>query len=248
LDGAWSGWKLVGVAAGLFVLHLGAVLLLGARTRPRPPTPEPAISVRWIPAALSADQLAVAFFTSDPVEGVLPSRQGFSAEGWLKIPPLRPLEISWPDPDHWMELEPSSLGQALSLLDQMHRPLLAGIELTTLPEAVRPPARMPGEPVRPATTVLLSEGLQQRLAAPVAPLPSVTASDVLTNTVVQLSVDENGKVTFARLSTASGLAEADAKALKAALDLDFQPVRPARTDSGRMTVQWHTVPPTETPK
>jgi hypothetical protein len=87
------------------------------------------------------------------------------------------------------------------------------------------------------------EGDLARRPPPTWPgLPSWPASDLLTNTVLQVSVDDDGYATVVTLLGASGSLEADDWARRAALGLRFGRAKGESTATGRLVFLWLTVP------
>jgi hypothetical protein len=106
---------------------------------------------------------------------------------------------------------------------------------------------------RPTASSVRAEGdLGGRALETVPALPSWPHADVLSSSVVQVMVDAKGFVLSPTLVAASGLKEADLKAIEAAKQVRFQPVPSARVLGagprgelawGRLVFDWHTLPP-----
>ena len=78
-------------------------------------------------------------------------------------------------------------------------------------------------------------------------LPSWPASDLLTNSVVQVWVDADGQsLSPALLLPGSGSREADQLAIKLSRTARFAPLPSNRAEltPGTLIFEWHTVPPT----
>ena len=99
---------------------------------------------------------------------------------------------------------------------------------------------------------------QRRLLTPLS-LRSWLNPDILTNSVVRIAVDSEGRPVSPTLLLGSGSREADQYALELARAARFEPVRHNPADSAlkpaadlslvRMVFRWHTLPlpPTNTP-
>ena len=106
------------------------------------------------------------------------------------------------------------------------------------------------------STLRLEGDLAQRRLVTPLPLRSCTNLDILSNSVVRIAVDAEGRPLLPMLLSRSGSSEADQYALERARAARFEPVRrnPAETvrnptadlSWGRMVFRWHTVPPPPT--
>lgn len=244
-DGAWSLRKLAAFAGFLFAFQAGAILLTADRSGSPSVSRTPTFTIRWLPEALSSEDLMVLFAATDPSEGVLPTARGFSAESWLRTPEPRPVRIDWADGTHWLALQPGTLGEAHRLLSQETRPLLAGTGVDRpLPDTLRPPSPPVPAPLRPVSAASLDAALTARLAGPIPAVPTLRHGDVLKDSVVQLTVDAEGRVVSVRLWESGGLATADSQALEIARGLLFSFSDSAAPLTGQLRVRWATVPPT----
>jgi TonB family protein len=112
------------------------------------------------------------------------------------------------------------------------------------------PGVLPPMSARDQSSWRLEGDLQKRVLQTPLSLPAWAHSEVLTNTVVRLLVDADGRVFSAPiLLTSSNHKPADDHALAAARSLRFEPInrasaaspKPALT-SGTLVFEWQTVP------
>ena len=243
-----------GLVAIVFGLQLGLIFWLGARTpvHPRQAAPAPTLQLA---GGASAELLAL----NDPTLFALPHQQGFSGQAWLKVPQRELQSFDWSEPPRWLPLPMEQLGTAFSHFIQTN-------DFNALPTSARsePDLTLP-EPAPLAFSHqrselrLQSDLARRRLIGP-PELPSFRHTDILTNSIVQMLVDAEGRtVSFTLLPPGSGSKEADRYALNAARAARFEPVSGSGPDKttnrtsdltwGQMVFEWHTLPmpPTNAP-
>jgi hypothetical protein len=167
-----------------------------------------------------------------PLSYALP--EGESSESWLNV-----------NSNLLGRLAEASASRNGFVLEPMAGPL---IEST--------PFQRQDEPIRPKSTARLSGDLAARRAQlptelPSWPPPVESTSMLVSNTVVELAVDNAGEVVSARLRVKSGIDAADAEALRTAWGLHFSP-QPEVADYsgmtwGKLIVQWQTAQETNSP-
>jgi len=236
------------MVAAVFSLQVCLIFALSDRApiHPRPVVPTPALR-------FAGPAWAEALPLMDPALFALPHRHGFSGPAWMQVPPAPARPFVWSEEPGWLMLEPIQLGQSFGHFAQTN--LLAPPEAAAFPEpALSLPAGPPLAASQGQSTVRIEGPLAQRHLLNPPVLPPQPYSDLLTNTVVQLVVDTEGRTVSATLLSPipSISAEADRLALETARAARFGPVRdkgPAGGQSpfhqltwGRMIFQWHTVP------
>ncbi|MEI8043829.1 MAG: energy transducer TonB [Verrucomicrobiota bacterium] len=207
----------------------------------------------------SAPRLSVAGSTaadlvalSDPTLFALPHRQGFSGLAWLKItqPPFR--SFDWPLNPRWLELSVRQLGATFDRTVESDGFNPPASPARPEPEfTIAAPAPLPAAPA--CSSPRLEGGLSgRRLLAPLE-LPPMRHTDLLTDSVVQIVVNPEGRlVTVPVLLSSSGSKEADARALRIAGTARVDPIigggpRPAVNPTaqlawGSMVFEWLTLP------
>lgn len=240
----------------LLLLHLGLIFWLARRSPIAPALPAAQLRV-----TLPSDPAAAMVGLMDPTLFALPNRRGFSGPVWMNpARPDRPV-TEWTEPPRYLALRPGSLGATLeaSAAAIVARPFeVAGkpaprLDLPEIPLAVNlaPTAstlRVEGELAK-RTLLSLSN---QPAAGFTLPAWPPAAGEVLTNSVVRLLVNNEGRVFSPVLLTGCGSPAADAAAMALAKSARFQPafrrgpVQPnsaaAPLTTGRMVFHWLTIP------
>ena len=212
--------------------QLGLILWLGNRIPVTPAPRRPAPVIRTA-GPDSAEQLAL----TDPTLFALPHAQGFSGLAWLNIPARAPQFYSWTNPSRWPDLPLDAPGAAL------HK-FVASNQIDPLATTVLPPSelslpRLPPMQVLPEnSSLLLADELATRPLLTPCDLPSITTSNLLTNTVVRLIVDADGRPISCILLSRSGSAEADNKALSLSRSMRFAPSAEMGTADSSASLAW----------
>jgi hypothetical protein len=231
----------------VFLVQLGLMFWVGDAPAPTQTHTAPVPNLQLV-GTNSAPALALL----DPTLFALPHREGF-AQAWLTLTnqPYRP--FTWNDEPAALELPVQSLGSAFAHFVATNFPFSAPQWLLPEPEPQEP------EPARPEmwpthSTWLLAGGLENRELLTPLDLRSWTSSDLLTNSIIRVLVDAQGRpVSAALLAPGSGSREADAFALAQARTARFNPVAASAHLAGNplsgltwgnLIFQWHTVPAT----
>ncbi|MCX8157200.1 MAG: TonB family protein [Verrucomicrobiae bacterium] len=232
-------WFWVGLS---FIAHLAVIWLLGERPSP-PPAGEEAFRT-----ALAENLAAWAARLpdyDDPQIFALPSLRGFSGAGWLRAAPVRHEFHEWSDEQRWLPLPVEQLGstfaQYVRVLTEPAPPLPRKAEPALLPLVAD--VAFDWAPAR--SRVRLEEKLSRRLAGALPEPPVLAHKEVLRPSVVELVIDEEGRVFTAAILGESGLPAADEAALELARQLQFQPAPGGGLLRGRLTVDWHVQPLTQ---
>jgi hypothetical protein len=239
-------------AGGLVLgIQVGAIFLLSEREAS---LPRPAVfptAIHWAVDPASARSIASLPGLRDPTVFALPSLEGFSGSAWLKFS-MPPFQVSDRiEPPRWLALQPARLGVlfAQAVATNAFPPLLVADK--PMPDLIGSEPSVTAEPQVAASEVELAGRLAQRsLAFPLA-LPSWPNSDLLSNTTVQILVNDAGYVLSAIVLESCRLKAADDYATAAAREARFQPLRPApgraaEVDGvtyGKLIFKWHTVAP-----
>lgn len=242
----WSQRKWWGVIAVVFALHLALAFVFSDR---QPLAPRPVIAAPMMQVVVEPSELLA---LDDPTLFALPHRRSFAAPAWLRVPKVDFPAFRWREPERSLALATEQLGDAFRQFMQTNT--FVRFKLETLPA----PGLPRGE-ISPALSPTARSELQvqgelatRRLLNP-PELPSWSATDLLTNTVVQLRVTAAGNVfTFALLPPGSGSAAADQFALNATRSARFAPLPQtgnplaspaANLTEGTLLFLWHTIPP-----
>jgi len=250
----WTRRRWFYSVAAVFCAQVGLIFLLGKRVQPSPaPIPfRTAIYAAVDP--LSEQQLARLPTLEDPTIFALPSHHGFSGTAWLNFAPLQFHLTDWTESPRWLEMEVARLGETFSrfVATNLAPPLL--IAEKPLPRLIASDPPVPNEAMAAKSELRFEGDLAQRPLRSPLTLPSWAATEILTNTVVQLLVDAEGQPVFTTLLGSCGLYEADQSALKLAAGARFKPARTGDvveeaagpSSWGRMIFQWHTIAPLAT--
>ena len=191
----------------------------------------------------------------DPVLFALPDARAFSGLAWMAVPELRHESVDWTEPPRWLSLEVNELGRTFS---EFVRTNLAGPRvLAEKPAAQLDKVTVAALPLPVKSRVRIEGDLANRELLATLELPSVPYTEILADTVVQVSVGPLG-VPFAAVPlSSSGLLEVDREALELVKSLRFKPLAGRDSTSrnrtaftwGKVIFHWHTVemPATNTP-
>ena len=225
--------------------QIGLIFSLGEtkEAKPRSPASTPVLRI-------SERQTSELLSLTDPTLFALPHGQGFSGKAWLesKAPPEH--SFGWSEPAAWLPLRKESLGAEFSRFVATNAPDPLETAGSPGPALVLP--NLPAEqPLRNRSDLKLSGALKTRRLVSNLDLPSWPASDLLTNSVVNLAVIASGQPISATLLVSSGDKLADEHALTQAMAARFNsieqagPSRIAKPISGltwgQMIFEWHTV-------
>ena len=235
-------WGLTVVA--VFAGQLGLIFWLSDRTpiHARPAAGGPMLRL----AERSSNEVLK---LEDPTLFALPHRQGFAGQAWLTPTWTTNRSYSCPDEPTWLQLDSSELGAAFNRFVATNR--LDALLVFAPPEpALAFPEFAPGA-VAPRSSVLKIAGdlAERKLLSPVV-LSSWPHPDLLTNSVVQLVADPEGRPVSLTLLSSSGSPKADQQALDLARNARFNPVEhgPKAGASaqglswGQLVFEWNTLP------
>jgi TonB family protein len=237
----------------IFGVQLALIFWLGDTTLVHPRPIAPGLTLKLAGSA-SAELLAL----HDPTLFALPHKQGVSAPAWLQTPQPEFHSFAWPEPTNHPHLAIDPLGAAFNQFVETDSFNPLPLPAKPLPELTLPELPPLAISAAPSTLRLEWNQAPRRLRTPLD-LRSQENPEILTNTVVQVVVDAEGRPTFVTLLSGSGSKTADQQALEQANAAEFEPLdrNPAGTPLspaalltwGRMIFQWHTLPlrPTNAP-
>jgi TonB family protein len=249
----WSPRRWGGMFVLIFLVQLGLIFWLGTR---KPVLSRPATAALTLHFAARASAELQALY--DPTLFTLPHAEGFSGSIWQRVarPEIRSFEWSAP---------PNRLPRAVDQIGAVFTRLVETDYLDTLqqPAQAEPDPTLPHLPplalLKDQSVLQLEDGLaQRRLLTPIQ-LKSWSNPDILTDSVVRVVVDAEGRPVSPTLLSGSGKAAADQYALDQARDVRFEPLSRnlaeaapnpmARLSWGKMVFRWHTLPapPASTP-
>ncbi|MCU0783976.1 MAG: energy transducer TonB [Verrucomicrobia bacterium] len=242
-DASWSRRRWWTLIVLVFAAHVGLIFALGDRkpVTPRPPAPSPTLRL-----AAESDEL-LAF--NDPTLFALPHRRSFSGLAWLRIPEVKFQPFRWTEPPRLLALPVEKLGATFAQFMQTNLLAWFEFEIKPAPELTLPDVPEAGPMIAARSTLRIAGGLANRRLLNPPKLESWAASDLLTNSVVQVLVNADGNVISSTLLARSGSPKADQFSLDLARMARFEPLRngAAKLSVGAMIFEWHTVPETNKP-
>ena len=243
----WSRQKWAYAIAAVLLGQAVVVALVSQReTAPSRPATF-GLAIRIPPTASTSEVLAAA----DPTAFALPSWHVFSRHGWLAFdrPEFKP--VDWTEPPEWLRLDEDDLGNSLHdfILSNTIPPML--IANKPLPALSGQESLVSSVPLRGNSDILVEGELAGWNIAEPKTLPSWRNTELLRNSVVHAIVEQSGRIVAATLVASSGLAEADAAAVRTTQEARFRPRTGRKSEaeftSGTLVFRWHTLPPTNAP-
>jgi hypothetical protein len=251
----WSRQRLWLAAFLLFAAQVGLIFWFSDRKpiQVRQVTNVPHLEA---PGQISEEWVAL----MDPTLFALPHAQGFSGPAWMELPKITVPQM---EDSGFPEQLPITLRPSEDALDAyLHTNRFAR---TPLPIKPAPEMLMPEPPalaeLRPESSLRLTGELAGRplltpFNLPDQPLPT-NRVDVLTNSVVQVLVDAEGRPLSIALLAGCGLVSADTFAMQLARTARFEPLPGAEASHasitspnpaagaalGQLIFEWRTVPP-----
>jgi hypothetical protein len=238
------------LVALIFVVQLGLIFWLGDTVPIRPRPAGPAFTLKL--AGTNSDELLA---LNDPTLFALPHPQGSAGPVSERTPRPESHSFQWPEPTNPLLLAVGQLGTVFNRFietNEFNSPQLPANPMPTLTPPYLPP---PAGSAEQSTLRLEGDLAQRRLITPLS-LRSWSNPDILTNSVVRIAVDAEGRSVSPTLLSGSGSREADEYALEVARAARFEPVWRNPADSAlkpaadlslvRMIFRWHTLPPPST--
>jgi hypothetical protein len=180
----------------------------------------------------------------------LPDVEGFSGSAWLRFPLLDYDPGERTEQPHWLGLDSNALGRMFLEYAASNRALPSLVADKALPPLTRYEPNYPIGPMPAGSRLQMQGGLEDRplLAQPV--LRSWPHSEILSNTVVEVTVSAEGFLISAVVLAECGWPEADRDALNIVRGLRFQPLSSVSRATaevgpltwGRIVFYWHTLP------
>jgi len=243
---SWSRRRWWGMVGLIFGGQLVLIFWLGETSPIRPRPAAPAFTLKLAGSA-SAQLLAL----HDPTLFVLPHQQEVLAPTWLRTPQPEFHSFAWPEPANNPLLAIGQLGAGFNRLAETNPFSSLPLPATPLPELTLP--ELPPLAIStPHSMLRLEWDLGGRQLLTPLELRSWPNPDILTNSVVQIVVDAEGRPASVTLLSGSGSKAADQQALEQANAARFEPLSrnlaeptlnpAAQLTWGRMIFQWHTVP------
>lgn len=233
---SWTSKRLVIAAAFIFAAHVFAIFTLQTRKpilsriattgSPRVYFPSPTSTLS--PGELDGLNDPLAFASANP--------RGFSGAAWMNRPQMDYAPSNATPPPQFLSFRRSELGSPARPLAEVSR--IGSLPFISL--------ALP-KPEHRSTLTLEGDLAARPLITTLPALPIQVATEVLSNTVVQLGVQADGYPFSARIITGSGSHAADLAALQIAQKIRFAPNRnKSDLQWGELTFQWFTAEPPST--
>jgi hypothetical protein len=185
---------------------------------------------------------------NDPTLFALPHQESFSGSAWLTIPLQEFAPFVWSEPPRFLSLAKDELAADFESFMTTNQP--EGLPAVEQPELTLKLPEVEESPSLPDRSRLRLTGALAGRRLLVSPtLPSWPSADILTNSVVQMLVDTDGKPVSATLLSKSGFSEADQHAVREAYRARFEPLNPGDPNNplagltwGQLIFEWHTLP------
>lgn len=253
---SWSPRRWGLIIGGVFCAQVGLILWLSDH-RPSPPPP-----LRNVPHMQVAGQVSEEWLElTDPTLFALPHVHGFSGPAWLEFPHVGLQRAEWAEAADTVPLATRPADLSLSGYMQTNQFPSAELSAKPVPAMTMPPPppllELPTQSTFKLTGGLAARQLLTALRLP--PQPPRTNNgelDILTNSVVQVLVDAEGKPISIALLASSGSLEADHFALEQSRVARFEPACEALEGIpqaglasplahlcvGQIVFEWYTLP------
>jgi hypothetical protein len=198
--------------------------------------------------APSGSAIAEWLSIEDPALFALPDVRAFSGLAWMTAPALSHQSVDWTEPPRWLSLSVNELGLVFTefVRTNVVGPRVLADRLAPQTDRVT----VPPLPLTARSRLRLGGDLAGReLLAPLE-LPSIPHAEILTDTVVQVSVSRQGVPFAPVLLSGSGSPDADRQALEQVKAIRLRPLANTSEISprgqiafnlGQMIFQWHTL-------
>jgi hypothetical protein len=234
---SWTRQRVTILAAVIFAAHVAVIFALHT-PRPMVTLPKTFRTPRLKSSTPPINALPDLDGLNDPLVFAGAHEHGFSASAWMMRPSQDYALTNSKPPPRFLAFARTPIDFPRS---RTENPIHAGADLPFLDIALAP---------EPHRSILFVEGeLQNRPLVRTPKIPIESASDVLTNTVIQVAVKADGFPFSARIITSSGSRAADLKGLDIANHLKFAPLPPAAPRDptelqwGQCVFQWFTTEP-----
>lgn len=234
----WSAWRWVFWLTIVFALHIGLFLGLGNH---KPIPQRPVKNAVTLQPVLGMNEFLE---LNDPTVFAGPHPRGFAGSTWLRPPTIPYPVFRWTDPPRLLALATDQLGTLFQLQPDATAPAGRAIEIAPTPNrTILPPLAPPPAPTH-STVRVTGDLARLKWENPPDQLPLIRTAEELTNTLVQVTVDESGRVFSAVLLPAGSRSkDADQRALKLATDARFAPPGPTpQMTMGTLIFEWQTEP------
>lgn len=236
----WILWLVV-----VFLTQLVLIYLLSFQEHTRV-IPAPTVTpLQLLPERLTEAQFSETFLASDPSLFASVNSHGFSGPAWLKDP-LRAYEninfVERTEPPYWLSVNLRQFGSSISQFVQTNSISPGNYSENIAPKIQFTQVYDHFSSSRTNSDFRVEGDLLSRELLNPPQLPSWAHTNLLSNSVVQVTVDMQGTILSTRLLERSGYFEADNNALQTARNLQFSPDGKNETTLGKLIFEWQTLP------
>jgi hypothetical protein len=226
----------------IFLAQVALIYFLGNRGESPAAVSISKASVQLFTQPITETQFSETFLADDPTLFAAANLHGFSGEAWLKIP-RRNYDLSEQiEAPFWLALNPQQLGNSLAQFVRTNALAPVPIVESAAPKVFASPILDLSENAKTNSQFHIEGDLVSRRLIEWPELKPWANSEILSNTVAQIAVNQGGVVVAARLLSRSGLPEADRAGLALARELRFAPSGKADAMWGKLIFDWQTVP------
>ena len=253
LPSPWSRLRWATTIAVVMALQVLLIVFFSGQKQPSPKETEKNVRYTLLNGSNRSLAEEMPLMTvRDPSLLGLPHRKGASGSAWLNPEPLRHALYEWSPEPAWLEASSERLAGAFNELMARHEPPRRSMAKKPAPEfrSTFPTRSVLAQESR----LLMKGGLADRSLVTSSELSSIPSEALVSNSVVRVVVDAQGRPLSTHLVSSSGSGTADRKAMEHAKRARFKPLADvdpwdpsdAPGDNltwGRLEYQWHTVTP-----
>ena len=234
----WATVFLVLAAQVVIIFWLGDQGPIAERSK------TPALSME-LAGKVSGEVLAL----NDPSLFALPHKESFAGQAWLSVPKFGAEPFIWTEPPQWLNLPVDQLGGGFRSFLETNQITPSQALAENDPRLNTFDAKQPQRPTE-STFRFLGDLGGRALLTPFS-LNTWTNAEPLTNSIVQVLLDSEGRALSVTLLCSSGSSEADKYAIKTAEIARFEPLSSAGHGPtkpltglkwGQIIFDWRTVP------
>ena len=231
--------------AFIFLTQVLLIYFLSARKHAViPQTPLRVVPLQIFSERVTESQFSEKFLVSDPALFASANSHGFSGAAWLKTP-ARDYEqfnlARHSEPSFWLPLNVEQLGDGIGQYIRANTIATVPVSKHSAPKIALTQTLDLSNP-KTNSQFRIEGDLSSREIIDPPQLQAWAHTELLSNSIAQVAVDQRGIVLSARLLSRSGYARADINALEVARNLQFIPSNKSAITWGQVIFDWQTVP------
>lgn len=239
----WKARRWLAAFASIFLLQFLFIYFLSTRSPSTPGSLSRSFHLQIFSAPWTEAKFSKIFLESDPALFAIPGTHGFSGAAWLKDP-VRDYEagnlFEQKEPPFWLTLNVGQLGDSIGQFVRTNR-AAPGLRREDSAPKIQIRLLAVADETKTNSQLRVEGQLAGREMISSAELASWPHTNLLSNSIAEVAVDQNGMVISARLLSKSGLEKADRSAMETARLAQFS--RDRRSIAwGTLIFDWHTLP------